>query len=113
VVDERFMSIQDALNIKISDMGFEQESFKISKGLTFQLNPENTMLQTLEDLSEPFMDMDMIDDDILDVMEPSDASNPLGHSSKNTWAKVYDLVMLSKKKNGMVEYREVTDDEYD
>ena len=43
-VDDRFMSIQEALNVKIADMGFEQDSFSISKGLTFKLNPENTML---------------------------------------------------------------------
>lgn len=44
VVDDRFMSIQEALNVKIADMGLEQDSFTISKGLTFKLNPENTML---------------------------------------------------------------------
>ena len=56
--------------------------------------------------------MDGVDDDVLDNIEPSDTNNPLGHSSRNTWDKIYDLVMLSKNKNGIVEYRELDDDEY-
>ena len=66
----------------------------------------------MEDLYEPFIEMDGVDDDILENIEPSDANSPFGHSSKNTWDKIYDLVMLSKNKNGVVEYRELDDDEY-